>query len=232
MDGRGAMAASATASSNGSALGILKAIGSLMWAILYILVVLPIQIVLTTLSTLFASIVQYFPLLLILVGLIFIGNTWISSHQQVTQDFEEFWRCELYPVFFGPIPTLIDGLATPYEEAICYYNAVAFTNRILSKKTVTKILAECPTPSSYYHPIIGIVKTLFNTVAAIARWVVGFYKYKLPLWPTLTGLSDVLEIIVRMINCLCEDLHPGFFYVARIISNEHLYCAVRLFLFL
>jgi len=42
----------------------------------------------------------------------------------------------------------------------------------------------------------------------------------------ILGIGDIAEVIVRTINCLCEDLHPGFFFLGRILVNENLYCAI------
>lgn len=227
-DGRAAMAASLSANGNNST-WIITDLLSFLSTLIYLIVVVPIQLVITFVATFVSTILQYLPLIIILLVAIFASGAWIKNQREITQSLEQWWRCELEPALFGPIPVLVDELADTYEEMICDYNAIAFSNRVLSKKTVTKILAECPSPTSYYHPIVGALKTVFKTIGAVGRWIIGFYKNKFPLWPTFSGISDVLEIIMRMANCLCEDLHPGFFYIGRIIANSHLYCAVHIF---
>jgi len=184
-----AVSLSPAASSGGSAISIVLDLGQFLWTLFWIIVIVPIQLVIVFVVTLIATIITYLPLLLILLVAIFASGAWIKTHREVTRTLEEVWRCEIYPIFFGQIPELVDELAEPYEAGICYYNALAFTNRILSKKTVTKILAECPRPTSYLEPIFGVLKTFFRTLGAVGRWLPGFYKNKLPLFPTMTGMT-------------------------------------------
>lgn len=179
---------SPSTSSGGSSISIVTDLVQFLWTIFYILVVMPIQLIIVFVTSILATIIRYLPLLIILLVAIFASGYWIDTHSSITRTFEEIWRCELYPLIIGPLPQLMDELTTPFEEGVCYYNALAYTNRILSKKTITKILAECPpTPASFIEPIFGLLKMLFRTLGALGRWIPSFYKSKLPLWPTLTG---------------------------------------------
>src|SRR5262245_45042534 len=109
-DGRAAMAASLSSNGNNST-WIITDLLSFLWTLFYLIVIMPIQLIITFVATFVSTILQYLPLIIILLVAIFASGAWIKNHREITQSIEQTWRCELEPALFGPIPILVDGLA-------------------------------------------------------------------------------------------------------------------------
>jgi hypothetical protein len=220
-------------SSGGGRCVTLKRIGSLfrdlisfVWLLLYTVVVLPFQIAWTVVRTILQVTFNYFPLVVLLFLTAGFTVAWVGEHTEIMATIEVSWRCTIQPIFLEPIPAPVRALITPYEEGICYSNALGFTNRVLSSKTITRVLAEDPNKLSLWHPVVSLLKGIFDSIARIGRWLVGFYKNRFPAYSIARNVEALVEVFMRLLNALCRDLHPGFFYLGRVITNSRLFCVV------
>lgn len=197
------------------------------WQLVYLVVVTPFIIVWSIITTLITLVATHLPLILFLGATIAFTIAFVDQEKVIVQKVEVAWRCTIVPLFLAPLPTGLRNLIEPYEAGICYYNALAFTNRILSKKSVTEILAEDPNKLSTFHPVLYVIRGIFEAFARIGRWLLSFYNARFPVYALLNNAyTYVVEILLRLINALCRDLHSPFFYFGRVITQERFYCAI------
>jgi len=197
-----------------------------LWAVIYFLVVTPVLIVFAVGRTLVGLVFGNLPLFIFFLFTVGFAVSWIDYHSVTLTTVEQVWRCTIVPLILAPLPGAIRVLTEPYELGVCYYNALGLTNRILTTKPVTEILINDVNALSLTDPIFSLVKGLFDAVGRIARWALGFYSFRFPAYPVLGNLEFIIEVLLRLTNALCRDLHPGFFFVGRVIVDEQLYCAV------
>lgn len=202
-------------------------VGNTLWTLFWVFVVTPLLFLGTLVVSLFTTFMQYWPLFLVLALAIFSSTAWVEEEDDIIQFVEKTWRCNVYPALISPFSQALGGLAESYDSAICGYNAIAFTNRVMSTKTFTSLLKECTVEASSPWRIVGaIFKTLFRTAGALFRFLVQFMTAKLPSFTLLAGVTDMLEAAVRLLVCVCEDLHPGYLVIARMVTDNNLYCAI------
>ena len=189
-------------------LQFLRALGSFLFALFYLVFVFPIAAIVATGLWLF-KMARYSPWLFLLLAVAIVSPFVARNHNKVVSYGEYFMRCTIEPVWTETLLPIVELVEAPFNLLVCWWDAFNWAGYGYFNEFLIPAVIECGAKRLIFT-IPPIVRVLFREFIVdfvlLGRFLTGFYDI------TNLGLAIIplVDAWVDMLCCLCMDLCPLF----------------------